>query len=171
MMRLPGTMLARGLCLLALTVTARAECKSALGVRDAVRNAQTLDGKPVCLHGMIVMTRGSTLVQELLPLPMKGRQVAKNRIGLVDWSPETGISEGQYRPESFDLLLAKEPGAPTEAGSRLSVTVRGVLMYKKNLRARVASVRPNSPEVRLMREARFEVELVLLEVVKSNVIR
>jgi hypothetical protein len=58
----------------------------------------------------------------------------------MDWSPETGISEESYKPESFDLpalvALTKALAKNAGEGYPLDVTLRGAVMYKRNRAAR-----------------------------------
>jgi hypothetical protein len=89
-------------------------------------------------------------------------------VGLVDWSPETGIQEKYYKPESFDLLARTAPRAMSGRTHPLDVTIRAAVMYKRDFRARVPSVNPGTPETEAMRYARYDVELVVLQVVASR---
>jgi hypothetical protein len=149
-----------------------AECKQVFTVQDIIRNGRGFDGQIICVRGMLVPTAvpewSGDLFHELVPLPTKSTaQSSKARVGLVEWSSETGISEKYYKPDSFDLLSEKPPTrAPTGGMHRLDVTVRAAVMYKKNLRAKIGPIPPSPPQIKAMTEARYDVELVLLEILR-----
>jgi len=110
------------------------------------------------------------LFQELVPLPAKSTERparATAKLGLVDWSLEIGIREGYYKPDSFELLSG---GGKLRARrtSRLDVTALAAVMYKKHLREKIPPIPASPPQIKAMREARYDVELVLLEILKAN---
>ncbi len=83
------------------------------------------------------------------------------KVGLVEWSPETGIREEYYKPDSFALL--PQTRSANEQSRRVEVTIRAAVAYKKNL---FASLPLNVPEE--IRRARYDVELIVLEIVKAR---
>jgi hypothetical protein len=150
-----------------------AGCERVLGVAQVIMNASKLDGQVICVRGLVfpapVPQWSGELFQELVPLPTKPETTpSTSRLGLLEWSPETGVDEKYYRPESFALLSRKNANTRLPA-HLLDVTFRGAVMYKRHLRATLPPIASTTPEIEAMRHARYEVELVLLEIVRSRV--
>jgi hypothetical protein len=147
-----------------------AGCKRVLSVGDVMKNAPTLNGQIVCVMGMLVPAPvpqwNSAVIHELVPLSTEKpeKSSSNNKLGLVDWSSETGVDERYYEPDSFALLSAGEGSVQAAITHPLDVTMRVAVVYKKNLRAKVPPVIPQAREAELVREARYDVELVVLEI-------
>jgi hypothetical protein len=162
------------LCFFARSLGWGAGCKHALSVAEVVRNAQALDGQIVCLRGLLtpipVPQWSTELFQELLPLQAaRPTPSPADRLGLEDWWPESGIDEQYYKPESFAMLTPADFPMQPVAPHQLDVTLRAAVMYKRNLRANIPPLAPGEPQqIEAMRRARYDVELVLLEIVKAR---
>jgi len=127
-----------------------ADSKQILNVSDVLRDAPGLDGQIICIRGMLVPTTvpewgpDAELFQELVPLPAKSTEQpprATAKLGLVDWSLETGIREEYYKPDSFDLLSDGGLKSRARRTSRLDVTALAAVMYKVTLLSRPRAVR------------------------------
>jgi hypothetical protein len=113
-----------------------------------------------------VLQWSAQLLLELLPLGKKTlERPPAEKLGLLEWSPEIGLGEEFYKPDSFNLLSDRESPRDMTAHA-LDVTLRAVVMYKKNLRAKIPPVAPDVAQAQSMREARYEVELVVLEILR-----
>lgn len=166
------------ICSLGQPVATSAECSRVFGVADVARNASRLDGRMICVRGMLVLTPvpqwNADLFDQLLPLTAgEAQRSTTPRLGLMDWSEETGVNGKDYKPDSFDLISAADPRVRTGSAGPMDVTLRAVVVYKKNLRSqltpfRITPFHPNPPEIESMRSAHYDVELVLLEVVRAK---
>jgi hypothetical protein len=145
-----------------------AVCAHVFTIPEVTKNASQLQGKVVCLRGMFVKTLtpewNSTIVSEMVPLPIKRRESNSMKVGLVEWSPETGIREEYYKPDSFAILPQTSPAS--QPPRPLDVIIRAAVAYKKDL---FASLPPNVPEE--IRRARYDVELIVLEIIKARTLR
>lgn len=148
-----------------------AQCRMIYSVAEIASKAISLDGQIVCVKGMVAPMPiaewdSARFVHELLPLPGKKASKAKDsiKLGLVEWSPETGISEKQYNADSFDLLEAGWRDTRSTVSHALNVTLRALLMYKKNLLSKVPPLIPPAPRVDLAIHAQYDIELVVLEI-------
>jgi hypothetical protein len=139
-------------------------CKGVLSVEIAIRNAPKLDGKSVCLAGIVRPIEGTTFLIHEITSPARSGAAAKSpAIGIVDWSPETGTEESDYRPESFRMLEAYFVGQQN-SGRSLRVVFRGMLMYKRDLFRRLDERLPPDLLYDSVRGLSYSVEFVLLEV-------
>jgi hypothetical protein len=161
------------LCLATLSAAWSADCRHVLSVAQVVRNASKLDGRVVCIRGMLVPSvipdPSGVLIEQMVPLPGQRTTAPQaEKLGLMDWSPGMGIGEENYKPESFDLpalaALAKNPGKRYP----VDVTVRAAVMYKRSLRAKVPPMLAPTPEFESMRHARHDVEIIMLEFLQAK---
>jgi len=161
-------LIAVSVCLSASAPSASAACKKIFDVQDLVRSAASLDGEIICVRGLLALVRirkwNATFVQALLQAPAKGLATAGGEVGLIEWSQETGVSEEQYKPGSFDKLQPYEAVGFTSREASLEVVLRGALKYKRNLREKIPPGGPSTPETLALIKRHFDVELVILEV-------
>lgn len=163
------------LCMMGSLAARCGDCKRVLTADEALKRAEVLDGQTVCVRGMAVPTsvakweRGM-LIQELKPTPAKRTAKVSGGLGLIGWGPESGLSGQGYDEESFSRL-AELPLDPPAPGYILELTVRGVLMWHKNLRSKLPQADVYPPEVEAMRQARYEAELVMLKIVTAKWIK
>src|ERR1700685_4005230 len=126
-------------------------CARVLRVREVVRDARSLDGTIRCVRGLLTpkaipQWHSASLVYELLPLRREQAPKFRQALGVIEWSPETGVDEALYNPDSFDLLnRATQAGGPTVA--KLDVTIRVAVEYKKDLFRRLPQLTPENPRV------------------------
>ena len=150
-----------------------AVCTQVFTVPEVTKNASQLEGKIVCIRGMLVETLipewNSTLVSEMVPLPTKRRESSSMKLGLVEWSSETGIREEYYKPDSFAKFPQTSPAS--EPPRPLDVIVRAAVAYKKNLFGRLPPIFPITRQTEEMRRARYDVELIILEIIKARPLR
>ena len=150
---------------------AEPRCPHVLDAAEVLKEARTLDGKIICVTGKLVPVNvpqwKSSLIYELFPAKGSGKGSSTRRLGVLEWSPETGIDEKYYKPDSFDLLAGSTPGASTPT-TPLYVTIRGAVEYMKNLFGRLPPIGSSAPQTRAMRTARYEVELVVLEIISAT---
>ena len=143
-------------------------CSRVFSVSEVQRDGHRLDGKIICVRGKlapeIVPQWGAALTYELLPVNSSGRLSANGRLGMMEWSEETGVDEKYYKPDSFDLLrrATKRPGS---LATPLDVTVRGVVEYRKNLFGRLPPIVSSTSQTRAVRNSRYDVELVVVEII------
>jgi len=139
-------------------------CKEVLTVEIAIRNAPKLDGKNICLTGIVHPISGTTfLIHEITSTARSGTTAKLPAIGIVDWSPETGIREAEYRPGSFKMLEDYFDKGPSLSGS-FRVICRGALMYKRHFFRQLDARLPPDSLYNPLRGLSYTVELVLLEV-------
>jgi hypothetical protein len=147
------------------------ECKEILSVDAAVRRARDLDGKVICLQGVLrpIPTRDKTsaTIHEIVSDGSAGVGSRKTVIGVVEGSGAPGIDAGQYRPESFKLLdqAEKDISAP------VVVVLRGALMNEKDLFKKLSARLPRDPMYDPLRDLAYSVEFVLLEVISAKPIQ
>ena len=152
-------------------------CRQVLAVTDVLNHARALDGKIVCVRGLVVpglvpQWKGAALMSELAPLSV--RRTAgppSQKLGLIGWAAETGIDEKYFNLESFDLLPGPDAGAKVETGHALEVTLRAAVMYKRNLRSKIPPAPSYPAEIQAMGSARYDVELVMLQVLNVKWIK
>jgi hypothetical protein len=113
------------------------------------------------------------LVQELVPAGEWQRQKISDakKLGLVDWSPEMGGEPSLYKPDSFALLSAaaqeRHAGAAQLA---FDVTLRAIVMYKKNLSAKAGMVLHPDVRSEVGNFTHHDIELVMLEILRVNAV-
>lgn len=144
-------------------------CPRVLEASQVLNDGRALDGKVVCVRGMLLPVvvpqwESTSLIYELLPRRREKSARAGRALGMIEWSPEMGIEESLYKPDSFGILDRAKPGAGSSAP--VDVTIRAMVEYKKNLFARLPPAIPESPQTEAMRGSRYKVELVVLEIVK-----
>jgi hypothetical protein len=147
------------------------ECGSVLSVENVAKHAAALDGKIVCVRGIEppspVPEWDTMMFTELVPIPYneQRRPSADTTLGLLEWSPETGISEKYYKPDSFDLLLeGRSKGS--KITNPLEVTLRAAVAYKRHLLSQTRPITPPAPSIDKMLAQQHSVELIVLEILR-----
>ncbi len=150
-------------------------CGDPLSVRTALRRARVLDGKIICIKGLVYpvaapKSAGRALfVNELFPTGVRVSMREKGlAIGLVEGSADAGPGHTQYVSDSFKKIDAQwEENARTQPV--IAVVLRGVIMRDKGLAKKVAAQLPSDdPYYNPLRMASHRVELVILEVVSAK---
>ncbi len=151
-----------------------AGCPRVLEASQVLKDGRALDGKVVCVRGIlrpvvVPQWESASLVYELLPIRREKSAKAGRALGMIEWSPDLGIEEGLYKPESFGILDRAKPGPGS--GAPLDVTIRASVEYMKNLFAKLPPVIPDDPQTEAARASRYKVELIILEIIKVQSVR
>ena len=144
-------------------------CARVLSVAELIKTAPRLSGQLVCVRGRVTPVWlpqwKATLLTEMVPLSRKPT-AGGNTVGLLEWSEETGVSGKYYKPESFGLLSGSGPNPRGSPPNSLDVTLRGVVMYKKHLRSLIPPLAPGGEQVTALVSHPYDIELVIVEVVR-----
>lgn len=164
--------IAYALPLLAIcSVGAAAEpCKEVRSVAGAIRAARKLDGKIICLKGVIpprlTLNKTASIAVELRPLSFsKGSR--RQAIGIIEWGEESSIDRTSYKPESFKLLDAatRDNGGLAKP---LTVVLRGQLAYEKHYYKNLSPRLPAGELYDPIRGLAYRVEFVVLEILSAD---
>jgi hypothetical protein len=146
-------------------------CKEVLAVDAAIKNSRSLNGKVICVRGIlrpISDSKGTgVMVHELISA--ERASAGQNAIGVMDWSVESGIDAQLYKPGSFrrlDELLEGIGGI--RPSPRIEVVFRGAIMNEKGLFKGLSSRLPRDTLYDPLRGLSYSVEFVLLEVISAN---
>lgn len=152
-----------GLCLInaiALQLQA-APCGKVMTVNEVLRFARTLDSQVVCVRGTVRTDSG--ILFEMMPTTSD--KLKRQRIGLIEWSPETGVKARLYKPGSFKTLaIAMRPPSESVGSVFLDITLRAVVFYKRHLLTKAAEMFPKTPQYSRIAGTAHETELVVVEI-------
>jgi hypothetical protein len=153
-------------------------CRTPLSVKTAVRRAQLLDGKTICLKGWEypIVAPGSAgrtvFVNELVPSGAS-RSLREKRVavGLVEGSSDSAPENAQYIPDSFKKIDDLwEEGPSTQPV--IEVVLRGIIVRNKGLANKVAAQLPSDdPFYDPLRRPSHSVEFIILEVISAKKVR
>lgn len=159
----------------AVTGGAASDCTRLWTIPELVRAGSRLDGQVVCVRSVLrplpLRDRTSPSVFVYEAIPRRGESGGQ-RVGLLAWDKELGIDESLYRPSSEDLLTkaAARCGGITQDELSFDVNFRAVVEYRKGLTERAYSALPPALSAEKPRRTRYDIELVLLEVLKATAI-
>jgi hypothetical protein len=153
-------------------LAAAEDCRRVMTVDGAISNARRLNGKIVCVRGVVEPSVYSWRTAALVFKMHNGRDAdgwrKRREIGVIDWAPETGVDAALYKPDSFKLF-DRIPNSP-ESGKPLAVVFRGAIMCRKGFLRQLAARLPTGELYDPVRGLSFPVELVVVEVVSANAI-
>lgn len=141
------------------------DCKDVLTVDHVIRYARSLNGKIVCIKGVLRPIRDSTktsvFIHELTSKAGADARSRKEVIGVMEGSGDAPVGADQYKPQSFKLLDLLSENVPPA----LDVVLRGAIMHEKGLFRKLSARLPSDSLYDPFRSLSYSVEFVLLEVV------
>jgi len=151
-------------------------CARILGVEEVVRKALALDRKVVCVRALIEpevlagAPEGSARIFEAKPRAGRRSRGMESRLGLLSWDRELGIDETLHRPESYEKLEKLSEACQGKMGKRVrfDATFRAVVEYQRDLIRQAFGGGLPHAELALPSPRHYDVELVLLEIVKAR---
>lgn len=152
-----------------VSATAAANCGKVLSVGQLIRSAQHLQGQIVCVRGILLISNSYDdvpLVAEELLSPEQIARGSADAVGLISWSPETGVPDDLFKPESEELLTNAQ--ARCKRACVVDVTFLGGVMYQKRMLEKIRKMFEGKYGVGWLPGTQRDVELVTLQVVKVN---
>jgi len=150
-------------------------CARAYSVEEVIQQSQYLNGKSICVVGLIRVGVSGGGSQKLAfeiesKKTLASANLKKARIGIVDGAETKGTLLNQYKPASFELLDvdASLKTARPDAEYILEVEIKGVLVINKQMQKRITQQWPRDYPIKApsLKPNRFE--LILLEVLSAH---
>jgi hypothetical protein len=150
-------------------------CATVYSVEEVIQKSRFLDGKSICIVGLIrvrVSREGSQKlafeIESKKPLVLANR--GKARIGIVDVAETEGIFLNQYKPNSFELLdvAASLKNARPDAEYVLEVEIKGAIVLNKKIQKRIVEQWPSDYPIKAPAFKPNRFELILLEVLSAH---
>ncbi len=161
--------------LLSKVAVADTICANPLSVEDVIRRAQSLNGKRICVRAWVVndsqVDPDTVVVKELVSVGHSTRHRALQRqtIGAIEWSADSGVTEAEFKPDSFrrleNVLLSRPQPRFVE------VVAAGVLFRNRYFGARAADGSTDDRVRRALGKNAHAVELVITEIASAKAIQ
>lgn len=153
------------------------ECKTVLSVSELSRQAPQLDGKVVCIRGVLRQaslgggSKSRVVAPEMISTEqLKAGVKEPDTVGVIDWDAETGFSPDFYRPDSFSPIEqpSERQGRTPANVTLVDITARVGVMYKRHFLEKAREAANHVLGEGSIQGQQRDVEVVLLQVIRVN---